>query len=36
VYYLASVDDAPLEFLAGRYQVIDFIEDLAALAEHTG
>ena len=33
VYYQASVDESPLEFLVGRYQVQDVIDDLAALAE---
>ncbi|MDF1568819.1 MAG: DUF4340 domain-containing protein [Spirochaetaceae bacterium] len=33
VYYIAGVGDQPLEFLVGRYQVEDFIEDLAALSE---
>ncbi len=34
VYYLAAVDGNPLEFLVGRYQVQDFIEDIAALSEY--
>lgn len=34
VYYQVSINDGPLEFLVGRYQVEDFVEDLAALAEY--
>lgn len=34
VYYQVSLGDGPLEFLVGRYQVDDFIEDLAALSEY--
>ena len=34
VYYQVSLGDSPLEFLVGRYQVDDFIEDLAALSEY--
>jgi|GEM_PF-649157 len=34
VYYQVSVDDRPIEFLVGRYQLEDFIEDLSALAEY--
>lgn len=33
VYYITGVGNQPLEFLVGRYQVEDFIEDLAALSE---
>ena len=36
VYYQATVGDQPLEFLVGRYQVEDFIDDLAALSEYSG
>ncbi len=34
VYYQVSVDDGPLEFVVGQYQVEDFVEDLAALSEY--
>jgi len=34
IYYQVSVDDRPIEFLVGRYQLEDFIEDLSALAEY--
>lgn len=34
VYYQVSIGDGPLEFLVGRYQVEDFLEDLAALSEY--
>jgi len=33
-YYQVSIDSNPIEFLVGRYQVEDFIEDLAALSEY--
>lgn len=34
VYFQVSIGDGPLEFLVGRYQVEDFLEDLAALSEY--
>jgi len=33
-YYQVSIDSNPIDFLVGRYQVDDFIEDLAALSEY--
>ncbi|RKX90992.1 MAG: hypothetical protein DRZ90_15645, partial [Spirochaetes bacterium] len=33
-YFQVSIDSNPIEFLVGRYQVEDFIEDLAALSEY--
>ncbi len=33
-YYQVSIDSNPIEFLVGRYQVEEFIEDLAALSEY--
>jgi len=33
-YYQVSIDNRPIEFLVGRYQLEDFIEDLSALAEY--
>ena len=33
-YYQVSIDNNPIEFIAGRYQVDSFIEDLAALSEY--
>ncbi len=34
VYYQVSVGDNPIEFLVGRYQLDDFIDDLSALSEY--
>jgi len=33
-YYQVSIDNRPIEFLVGQYQLVDFIEDLSALAEY--
>ncbi|MCK5736900.1 MAG: DUF4340 domain-containing protein, partial [Spirochaetaceae bacterium] len=34
VYFQVSIDDNPIEFIVGRYQLDDFIEDLSALSEY--
>ena len=34
VYYQVAVGDDPMEFLVGRYQVGNFLDDLAALSEY--
>ncbi len=36
MYYLVNAGNQPIEFLAGRYQVERFIEDMKALAALTG
>ena len=34
IYYQVSIDNNPIEFIVGRYQVESFIENLAALSEY--